>query len=280
MLLFFILLGGVKEKSPLNEFYWIEFDTDQISSSLPNPVRWTLYNYCGVSSSGKNIDCTKTSAAFPFKPQSAFHTTNGIPSDFIDNESTYFYLSKISYAFYLIAISFLFLSFLLSCAACFSRLGGALAGFLSFLALLFATAASAMLTANFVMGKNAFGDNNIHAKLGVKMFAFTWTVVALLLLSFILLCCVCVRGSNDRATSRLFARRSNRRNLDEHMVEGSASSARPLNPESSFERTYDSEKPPRSGRGFFHVSRKRNADEPILDTAAAPPAQPIVIAQQ
>lgn len=242
----------------MNKFYWFEFDTNEISDSLPNPVRWTPYNYCGVQD-GNNFNCTGTSAAFPFKPQEAFGTTNGIPSDIIENESTYFYLTRIAYAFYIISAVFLFVTFLFSFLACCSRLGGALGAFISFITFLFIAAASSMITANYVMAKNAFADEGVRAKLGVKMFAFTWTVVACSLLSFILLCFTCTRGRRGRQESAI----------------GESSSARPLNRESSFERIYD-DKPARTGRGFFHVSRKRPEDqefyqeEPVVQPAPVP----------
>lgn len=243
VMLFFIILAGVRDSTPLNEIFFLEFDTDSIADNLPNPVRWTLYNYCGVSSNGKNIDCSSTTAGIAFQPQVTFGTTNGIPSDIIDNRDTYYYLTKIGFAFYLIVTPLTFFSLVLSIFGCFSRFGAACAAFIEFVALLFCTATSCMMTAAFVKARNAFTDNNISAHLGVKAFAFTWAVTALLMITFALLCCSCTGGSNGRS----FGRRNK--------VGNEESSTSPLKRESSFERIYDHDKP--RGRGFFNVSRRK-----------------------
>lgn len=262
-MLFFILLAGVRESTPLNEIFFIQFDTNEISSNLPNPVRWTLYNYCGVSSNGKNIDCSPTTAGIAFQPQNTFGTTNGIPSDFIDNRDTYYFLTKIGFAFYIITAGFAVISLFMSLFSCFSRLGGAISAFFGFLALLFVAAASSMMTAAFVMARNQFTDNGISANIGVKAFSFTWAVTASLLLSFILLCCACTTGGSGRHYGR---RKSSG-------LENSSTS--PLKRESSFERTYDNEKP--RGRGFFNVSRRKE-EQPtsfFAENNANPP--PLVV---
>lgn len=125
-----------------------------------------------------------------------------------------------------------------------------------------------MITATYVMVKNAFSSQGVKATLGVKMFGFTWAVVACLLLSFFLLCCSCVKGV---------------RNSHHDKADGSGSSSRALNRESSFERTYDNDKPgpaARSGRGFFHVSRKREEPPVFYENEAQQPAvQPAHVVQ-
>lgn len=279
LLLIFILLAGVKNSTPLDQFFWFEFDTSGISSNsvsnIPNPVRWTPYNYCGVSENGRNINCSPKKAAFPFKPQTAFETTQGIPSDLIENESTYFYLSRISYGFYIVAAGFTLFALSLAFLGCCSRLASAASAFLSFLALLFAAAASGMITAVYVMAKNAFSDIGVHSSIGVKMMAFTWTVVACLLIAFFLLCCSCAVGrrhDHDASSSAggFFARKNK--------ASSASSQQHVLHPESSFERTYESEKPPSSGRGFFHVNRRQ--DDPAPNTYySEPEPTPLIIAK-
>lgn len=276
-MLFFILLSGVRETNPLGQFYFFEFDTSGITGAttdIPNPVRWTPYNYCGVSDSGRNTNCSPRRAAFPFQPQNAFGTTNGIPSDILDNSSTYYYLSRISYGFYIVALAFTVFSLGLAAIGCCSRLASAVASFFSFVGLLFVAAASAMITATYVMARNAFSDSGVSSSLGVKMLAFTWTITACLLLSFLLLCCSCVLGRRDATTRGTSGRRGGKSFFGlggrrRSNVAGDGSSGQHvLNPESSFERTYEStEKQPRkkSGRGFFHVSRTNHNDNIATD---------------
>lgn len=243
----------MRDATPLNQVYFFEFDTNQISESLPNPVRWTLFNYCAVSDSGKNIDCSSTHPGLAFEPQNVFGTTQGIPDDLINNRDTYYYLTKISFAFYLIFVTFTTFSLLVSFLACFSRLGGATAAFFNFLGLLFGAAASAMITAAYVMARNAFTDNDIHSAIGVKAFAFTWAAVAASLLSFMLLCCTCAFG---------------RRASDGGLGGGSSN----LKRESSFERAFDNDKP--KGRGFFNVTRREEPPETFFSTTQTPAITP------
>lgn len=249
-MLFFLLLAGIRDANPLNQIYFFQFDTSKISSSLPDPVRWTLYNYCGVSN-GRNSNCSSNHPGLGFEPQKVFNTTTGIPTDLIANRDTYYYLTKISFAFYLITTFFSVLSLLLSSIACCSRLGGATAALFNFIALLFVAAASAMITAAYVMARNAFTDSGIDSSIGVKAFAFTWSVVAALLLSFLLLCCTCAIGRR-------------------HDAEGFATSSSQggLKRESSFERAFDTADKPK-GRGFFSVNRnRRNEDASAFFTDA------------
>lgn len=275
-----MLLAGVRDKTPLNQLFWIEFDTSNIQSEsvsyIPNPVRWTFYNYCGVSSNGRNFNCTSTSAAFPFTPQEAFDTTTGIPEDFITNRDTYYYLTRISYGFYIATIFFVIVSLFFNIAACFSRLGAALSSAFTFFGLLFGTASAAMQTAAFVLGRNKLNNIGASAKLGVKMHAFAWTVVALLLLSFILLtfaCCSRESGSGFGGGRRRSGRSANtpivsvdgtpaaEKNNGGFFGFGRNSEPKPKkNYASSFERTMDPPSPHPMSAGFFKVNKRKEND--------------------
>lgn len=77
---------------------------------------------------------------------------------------------------------------------------------LTFLALLFTAAGAVVATVMFVIFRNAFSgvtDLNINAELGIKMLAFEWTAVALLLVGFIMqigTCCgICCCSGRKRA---------------------------------------------------------------------------------
>lgn len=262
-MLLLVLLGGINDHTPLNKFYWIRFDTHAISNSLPNPVQWTLYNYCGVDSNGHNTNCTSNHVAWPFRLRTAFHTSGGVPQPLLDHENMYFYLTRFAYVFYLIAVVFIFVSLLFTFTACFSRLGGAVASFVLATGLLFAAAASAMETATYVKARSAFRDSGVDSHLGTKMFALTWAAVACLLLSAVFLCCTCLRAGKHR--------REKRNAKYGHDGASATSSGRPLNRESSFERMEEKPAAGRSGRGFFNVGRsKRNDEAAVVD--APPPA--------
>lgn len=132
------------------------------------------------------------------------------------------------------------MSFLSFC----SRLGAALSATMQFLSLLFVTTAACLATAVYVMGRNAFQDQGNDASLGVKMFAFAWTAVALLLLSFILLNCACLvnrdktpRYSEKKKSGRgFFSVKKKNKDTDNNFIADSESQQRVINPVSSYER--------------------------------------------
>jgi hypothetical protein len=84
LLLFFIILGGIKDATPLNQFYWFQADTSAIQGAQPI-TRWTLWGMCGVDANSKNTNCTANKPDFPFDPINNFNTQNGVPNDFIVN---------------------------------------------------------------------------------------------------------------------------------------------------------------------------------------------------
>lgn len=251
-----MLLAGVHDSIPLNQIFWLQFDTDTITSAssfsyIPNPARWTFYNYCGVDSSGHNQDCTSTKAAFPFTPQDAFGTSNGIPASFIDHRRTYYYLTRIAYGFFIVAIVFVFWAFVFSAFSFCSSIGSAIVSFFSGLAFIFAAAAASMDTAAYVKARNNFHKDGINASLGVKMFAFAWTVVALLFLSWLLMTFTCCLGG----TRKMRERRERESALASQKQGGwfqkhrkSSSTAVPIDPVAV--------EAPKSRRGMFNWSRK------------------------
>jgi hypothetical protein len=86
------LLGGAKDLNPLNQFYWLEVDTSDIQGA-PSKTRWTFYNYCEVQN-GRNSNCSKNKADFPFEPDRTFGTTNGVPNDIIENHDVSIFIPK------------------------------------------------------------------------------------------------------------------------------------------------------------------------------------------
>lgn len=289
VLLFFLLLAGVRDSVPLNELYWIQFDTNSIQSSLnlPNPVRWTSYNYCGVNSDGHNSDCTKTKAAFPFTPQDAFDTTSGIPQDFITHRRTYYYLTRIAYGFFIGVLFFDVVALAFTALACCSKLGAGLVSSFTFIAFVFAAAAAAMQTAAFVKGKNQLNDLGYNAKIGVKMIAFTWTIVALLFLTWLLMSIACCSKGRGEAGSGWSGRRRKSSAAVIDPVTGEPQAKRGFfnfsrknnvegeqkNYASSFERS-DPPPPPLSNAGFFKTNRRKDNDASSYYAENAPIAPP------
>ncbi|ODV79095.1 SUR7-domain-containing protein [Suhomyces tanzawaensis NRRL Y-17324] len=185
LLLFFLNLCGANTSSVLGEFYWSQTDTSGIPSANRDLTRWTLYNTCGVQN-GRNVQCDSAAPAFPYSPVDNFGGSSGLPSTFSSSRSTFFYSTRIAYAFLLIGLVFsvvAVLFVLLSC--CLSgHISGILSAIVVLISFVFTVIAASLLTAAHARGKNAFNNAGHSSRLGVKMFALLWTTVALQLLSF------------------------------------------------------------------------------------------------
>lgn len=138
---FFVILSGLGT-SPENKVYFLQSTTDNFGGSfhggdVPNPARWTYLAICGESG-GDNANCGPKGAAIPFDPSRNFNIDSSIGG--------YYYLSRVSWAFYLIALFFSVVAFLISIAAIVARLGAYLTGFFAFLAMIFQAIAAALMT--------------------------------------------------------------------------------------------------------------------------------------
>ncbi|KAK6198048.1 endocytosis/sphingolipid biosynthesis/sporulation effector [Scheffersomyces amazonensis] len=200
LLLFFSNLNGAAESSVLGRFYWLEVDTSGLQGFPQQTTRWTLYGTCGVAN-GKNSDCTKTKAAFPFSPVDNTGNSSDLPSDFVENRDTYYYLTRISYAFLLVGVSFtvfaILSSVVLPCIGIYF-----VTPLLTFIALLFTITAAACLTAAYVKGRNQFNNAGHTAKLGRLSFGLLWASVACLILSFVGSIFACCAGLASRRKSQ------------------------------------------------------------------------------
>lgn len=196
LLTLFVILAGTQNVMPINDTYFLQADTSSIDGA-PSITRWTLWNYCGVSD-GVNSDCTKVRAANPFLPQQNFGTENGVPDDFINFRRTFFYLSRVMFAFYLISLFFMAISLLTGLLALCSRLGSAFSSFMASIALFAITLTAALMTSCFILGRNAFRKEELSAQVGMKAFAFTWASVACLFLAMVLYCLGFCAGRKHR----------------------------------------------------------------------------------
>ena len=148
VLQFLVILSGLNS-TPLNQIYFLQADTNAITNGntqFRNPARWTYLDICGVGANGLNADCTSTRPALPFDPVRNFGTTTGVPDAFVNHRNYYFYLSRFAWVFYLIALFFAVVAFLLSVFALFARLGAYISGFTVFLAVGMQAIAAALMT--------------------------------------------------------------------------------------------------------------------------------------
>lgn len=61
VLLFFVVLSGVKHTSPLKQTYFLQADTSSFSGSGRTLSQWTYFYVCGAN----NEDCGKPVPALP-----------------------------------------------------------------------------------------------------------------------------------------------------------------------------------------------------------------------
>ena len=83
LLIFLVLLGGAVDHNPTNQIFFLQADTSGIPGAQPLS-RWTFWNICSVSATGRNI-CPKVHPAFPLDPPSGRNlgTTTDIDAAFI-----------------------------------------------------------------------------------------------------------------------------------------------------------------------------------------------------
>ncbi|KAJ2967457.1 hypothetical protein NQ176_g9651 [Zarea fungicola] len=144
LLLFFIILAGVTDSSPLNKTYFLQADTSGIDGAH-DISQWTYFYVCGPG----NKDCGKAKAALPFGyawNSDASHVPAGIAGSHSGTSSKFYLLSRFGWVFLLLALFFGILTFFSSFIACCGRLGSFIATFVSFFALLCHAAASSLLT--------------------------------------------------------------------------------------------------------------------------------------
>ena len=182
LLTFFIILSGAKTTGVLKEFYWFEADTSGLNNAA-STTRWFNYKSCGYEN-GKYLGCSSTKAAYPFSPKDNFGSSTNMPSPFENNRDTFYYLSRVGWAMLLIGLFFLIIALVPVLISVFkSGVSAVLSTVALWVAFFFITLSACLYTGCYVKGRSDFRDDGRSAKLNIKMFAFLWTTVFLLLLS-------------------------------------------------------------------------------------------------
>lgn len=182
LLLILIVLSGAIKEYPINRFYWLQADTANITGAPPL-TRWTFWGVC--NSTGNDItQCDGLAPAAPISPVDNFGTTIGVPSDFISDRDTYYYLTRFSFCFFWISLAFIGISLILYvfswCSLAFTKV----VFLLVLVGSLLDIAAVSCQTAATVMGRNAFHDSGLSASIGASMLGIAWASVACCLILF------------------------------------------------------------------------------------------------
>jgi hypothetical protein len=200
VLLFFTILPGLSNTTPLNKTYFLQADTSGITGAR-DVTQWTYFYFCGEG----NTDCGSARPAPAFGKAWDGGARNA-PEEIIGKHAGgttsthYFYMWRFGWVFFLIALFFEVLTFFGAFLACCGRLGAAISGMLSLVALLFLSAAASLMTAVFVQARNAFQSDDRKATLGRYAFGFVWGAWAALFIATILFC-LGLRGDKSARTA-------------------------------------------------------------------------------
>ncbi|XBW38340.1 hypothetical protein QEN19_003929 [Hanseniaspora menglaensis] len=196
LLLFLIIFSGTTNSFPINKLYLLQADTSNIPGALYQTSRWTFWGLC-ENKNGKTYCPTghgnsTISPAYPVSPYDNFGTSTNIPSSFVNNRDTYYYLSRFTFVFVLLGLIFqgvAALNYLFNwCSKHFIKT----TWLFQSLATLFCTAAAACTTPVAVMARNNFNKSPKSAgagkaKVGVDYLAILWASCACSILLFFIL---------------------------------------------------------------------------------------------
>lgn len=146
-MLFFVVLSGVTPSPPLDKTYFLRADTSRILGAHHPVTQWTFFHTCGLH----NTDCGPARPALPFgdawDPYPRFAPPE-LTGPFGNNTTShyYWYMWRFGWVFFMMTLFFEVFAFLIGFFACGGRLGSAIAGLVSAVALCFFTIAVSLMT--------------------------------------------------------------------------------------------------------------------------------------
>ncbi|AAS53739.1 AFR368Cp [Eremothecium gossypii ATCC 10895] len=180
LLLLFIVFSGSIESSPIDRLYWLRAQTDGFNGAF-GWSKWTFWGLCN-GEGAHNRECGRMSPAYPLSPADNFGGV--LPARFVEDQDTFFYLSRFAFCFFWIALSFIAIAFLFCvftwCSYSFTKVVFTMV----LIGCVFNVAAVACQTAVVVMARNVFRDDGREAKIGPELMGIAWASVACSLLVF------------------------------------------------------------------------------------------------
>ncbi|RYP45442.1 hypothetical protein DL768_008210 [Monosporascus sp. mg162] len=186
VMMFLVILAGVRRMSPLDDICFLQADTSGITGARPT-TQWTYFYVCSPG----NVNC---GGAWPDPPVGWAwdRDPQNAPAGLVGSHgggttsSYYYYMWRFGWVFYLLGLFFTVLAFFIGFLACFGRLGSALSGLTSLTALFFFTLAASLMTATFVKMRNEFRSVGRSASIGRYAFGFTWAALTCLIIATVL----------------------------------------------------------------------------------------------
>lgn len=182
LLLLLIILSGTTQSYPIDRFYWVQANTTGIPNAS-DVTRWTFWGACG-NDDGHTVCSGNLAAAYPISVVDNFHTRENVPSKFISNRDSFYYLSRFAFAFFWIALSFIGVSFILYILTWFSEVILQVVFILMAFGCFFNICAVVFQTAVTVLARNAFHDGDRSAKIGASLMGIAWASVVVSLWEF------------------------------------------------------------------------------------------------
>ncbi|KAM5346911.1 hypothetical protein ACJ41O_009916 [Fusarium nematophilum] len=211
VLLWFIILSGLNSTAPLDRTYFLRADTGGITGAR-DTTQWNFFYICGAG----NTDCDGARAA-PAFGKAWDSNPSGAPSSLVGGHGgdttskKFFYLWRFGWVMFLITLFFETLAFFTGFLACCGRLGAAISGLMSLVALFFSSVAMSLMTATFVLARDAFKSDDRSASIGRYAFGFAWGSWAALFIATVLFC-VGLRGDKSGGGGGGYSGRPWRRN--------------------------------------------------------------------
>ncbi|EGW30390.1 uncharacterized protein SPAPADRAFT_157349 [Spathaspora passalidarum NRRL Y-27907] len=182
LLLVLTVISGTTNNSSLRNFYWLRADVAGIQNAPADTSVWTFWGVCDKS----NFTNCILGPAFPISPTDNFGTTENIPTDFIDNRNTYFYLSRFAFAFAIIALAFTGLAVIVEFLAyCFELIDRVVIFLITF-GVFFMAGFASMQTAVVVLARNAFRNGGRTSNVNATLLGVTWAAFACLVICWFL----------------------------------------------------------------------------------------------
>ncbi|KAH8885650.1 hypothetical protein GQ53DRAFT_769877 [Thozetella sp. PMI_491] len=210
VLLWFVILSGVVNTAPLDSTYFLRASTNGISGAR-SVTQWTYFYICGDG----NTDCGPAVADLPIGYAWSGNPRNA-PAELVGDfgggttSFSYWYMWRFGWVFYILALFFEVLAFFTSFLACCGRLGSAVSGLVSMLALVVYTAGVSLMTATFVKMRDAFRADGREAEIGQYAFGFSWGAWVALFIATMLFCMGTRGDGSSRGWGRARRRRSTR----------------------------------------------------------------------
>lgn len=188
LFMFFVVLSGVRDHTPLNKVWFLQADTSNIAGA-PRPLsQWTYFYVCG----DHNKDCGSPVPALPLGYAWKGDST-GAPAALVGNHGHgttskyYYYMWRFGWVFYLMSFVLAVFGLLSALLAPCSRLVSGLSGLIIGSSLFFLSIAAPLMTAVFVKARNHFHSDGRAAKVGPAAFGFTWGAWGALFLAMLML---------------------------------------------------------------------------------------------